>query len=356
MKRIFAFFLLFFSLHGLTQTQPDRFEALESKLNALVEQQPDYLLPIATQADLTQLSIADFLQSVAVLNELNITVDSSLKTRFIVAQFNEVSAKDVLLYLCKQHDLDLSFSGNIVHVSPYTEPPKEPQPPHIFYDIAAETISLELSEHLLGEVLEQITRQSPFTLLYSPALAQLPLQFLVEALPFKTALTQLAKLHDLELEEVEEGVFILSALEEQSTHRRKRNRFSSNFPFTVLPGDKQLRFHTKEYPINQLVEALVDSLKVNWYQTEPLGEMGNISLELDAISFDAVLPLLFANQQPAAATDNNASTAVKFSYRKHGNRYFFGRSESLSARSAIKLCSNTARSNYSMILTVRIRR
>ena len=332
MKRILFFLALIYSSHCAAQSTSNRFDHLENLLEEFVEQHPNYLLPIKTQADLSQLSLAEFLQSIAQLNQLNITVDPSLRTRFMMAQLNEVNAKEVLFYLCKQHNLNLELSGSIVHVLPYVPPIKEPQPPHIYYDIAEQKLSLALKGHQLGEVLEQITRQSPFTLLYEPKLVSFPLRFLVEALPYQTALNQLADIHELKIEEVEENVFLFSSYGQEKGIRPIKNRFSSKDPFTVLPDRKQLRFHAKDYPIAQLIEALVDSLKVNWYQSDPLHDMGNINLELEKINFDAVLPLLFDNQKGASPTKEGP-----YSYRKDGDRYFFGRRESLSIRSAAKI-------------------
>lgn len=337
MKKIYFSLLLLFNFNGFAQTSQNYIEALTMRLDAFAEKHTDFLLPVRTEADLSQLSIADFLQSIAQLNQLNITVDPSLKTRFMLAQLNEVNAKEVLLYLCKQYTLDLAFSESIVHVFPYSPPKEEPQPPFIYYDIANETLSLALKAHSLGEVMEQITRQSPYTLLYQPALNSIPLQFLVENLPFKSALTQLANLHDLKLEEVDEGIFLFSAHEKLNGVKPRKNRHTTKRPFTVLPNRKQLRFHAQDYPIAHLIEALVDSLQLNWYQSDPLQDMGNISLELEAIDFDTVLPLLFDNQKGGKIAAGNTTNQAPYSYRKDGDRYYFGRSESLSARSAAKI-------------------
>ena len=153
MKIYFLHFcFLFFILSHAQETQ-DRFEKIKKELDDLSLIEPDYALTLKTAVDLSQLSIADFLQSVAELHQLNITVDNSLKNKFIVAQLSHVSVKDVLLYLCKHYQLDLSISGSIVHVFPYTPPVELANQPGVIYNFETKKLSQDLNKNTLTEVL-----------------------------------------------------------------------------------------------------------------------------------------------------------------------------------------------------------
>lgn len=333
MKIYFFHLCLLFFVFSHAQETTDRFQKIKEELDELSLLEPDYALPLKTAVDLSQLSIADFLQSVAELHQLNITIDSSLKNKFIVAQLSRVSVKEVLLYLCKHYQLDLSISGTIVHVFSYQAVKEPPPPPKVFFDVATKKISLDLKQHPLNEVFQLITKLSPYSLLYPPAIGNLPLQFYVEDLSFNSALNQLAFLHQLQLDEVEEGIFLFQP--KDASRRIKASVSNKEGPFTVLSDRKHLRFHAKNYPIHELIKALVDSLEVDWFQAQPLEEMGEISLSIEAIQLDDVLPLLFDNQYMAESKTTNA--AEVFSYRKKGKQYFFGKKSSLSARKAVKI-------------------
>ena len=110
---------------------------------------------------------------------------------------------------------------------------------------------------------------------------------------------------------------------------------SQSLPFELLADPKKIKLFAEDYPIATLLKALTQALKINWYQTESLDALGNISLKIDAIDFDALLPILFDQ-----ATQSQASTDQPpkiYGYRKQGDTYFFGSLDKLSARTIEKI-------------------
>ena len=172
---------------------------ITKQLDELARSNKAVKAPVEVALDLSQISIADFLQLIADTHQINITVAPSLKNRFMVSQFNQVNIQEVLLYLCKHFHLDLDITGSIIHVFPYTPPPKQPPQPQIEYQPQEDKISLNLQNHPLETVFRMITEQTPNNLLFHPSIAQKPINFYVKHVDFSAALSQLAKLHALQM-------------------------------------------------------------------------------------------------------------------------------------------------------------
>ncbi len=87
--------LLLTSVGLFAQENEARIDSLQQQLDRLAVEYPVFTALVKVEADLAQISMADFLQSIADLHQVNLTVDPSLKNRFILAQFSAVSIKDV---------------------------------------------------------------------------------------------------------------------------------------------------------------------------------------------------------------------------------------------------------------------
>ena len=320
----------------LAQESKPRIDALELQLDSLSVQYPAYASLVKVDADLAQISMADFLQSIADLHQVNLTVDPRLKSRFILAQFSSVSIKDVLLYMCKTYDLTIDFAGSILHISPYVTPKEVPPLPFIYYDFVTELLNINVDNHNLADVFRLITEQTPHNLLYAPGLKEMKLSFFAEEIPVESALKQLAKLHRLRMETSEEGFFLFEREQQDETGKRSIWPTKTELPFLVLEDGKHLQLRARNYPIGQLLLELARALDINWYQSVPMDQMGTIDLHIDRIHFDALLPILF-NNQAAQSLANGEGPAPSFAYRKQGITYFFGREDQLSARTAKKI-------------------
>ena len=337
MKNPFSYYLILFGFFlGLAQSENDRFAPIAQQLDSLAIRYPEFDVPVKLDLDLEQVSIADFLQSMAELHEINLTIDPSLKNRFMLAELTKVSVKEVLLYLCKTQDLTIDFTGSILSIYPYVSPPTIPLPPYVYYDIVQEKVSLKLNDHRLEEVFRQLTEQTPFNLLFTAAIREKPLNFFVEDVALEDALTQLAQLHDLVLDQTEEGFFLFDVKPPSEKNGRAVWPKNKEQPFEVLSDGKHIRVQAKNYPIHTLIEDLVTHLEINWYQAEALSDMGNISLKIDAIKLDELLPLLFENQK-IRFLDNGEGVQPPYTFRKQDNRYFFGTENTISARSVVKI-------------------
>ena len=109
----------------LGKEQPDRIEILKRKLETLSKQSKG--LNEEVDFSVTGITIQEFLRGLAESNELNISVDPTINVR-VYNNFNNVEAKDILLFLCKEYDLDIRFVGSIMSFYSYRAPLQLPEP------------------------------------------------------------------------------------------------------------------------------------------------------------------------------------------------------------------------------------
>ena len=164
----------------------------------------------------------------------------------------------------------------------------------------------------------------------------------MKRVPIEDALNQLANTQKLSMERTKEGFFLFNTLENGKSNKPTfdlwENSVDSPFVIIDLIGQR-LRLNAKEVPIKDLIINLAHALKINWYVTQPLEEMGVISLKIKEITFDALLELLFEAQFKNTPSNPQAQNQQQnnMGYKKSNNRYYFGPEDSLNARSAIKI-------------------
>ena len=132
----FCFITLILSLSLNCLFAQERLAIIENKLNELSVYNPGLSQKVELSVD--DVSIQEFIRGLAIANNLNITVDGSLNIK-IVSNFSGVTVQEVLLFLCKKYDLDMSFMGSIMTITAYTPlvvppPPVVPEVLKIFYD------------------------------------------------------------------------------------------------------------------------------------------------------------------------------------------------------------------------------
>lgn len=341
MKKFTTYLFCFFSI--LLHAQDlDRIAVLEDALEEVALSVPKLKTPLKVNLELEQISIADFLVSISKIHQINLTIDPSLKNKFIVSQFSNITVLEVLVYLCKNQNLTLDITGSILYIKPYEAPAPIPDPIKISYEVDTRLISLDLKNHELGEVFKTLTQQTDYNVLYDPSLEHYRLNFYMKRVPIEDALNQLANTQKLSMERTKEGFFLFNTLENGKSNKPTfdlwENSVDSPFVIIDLIGQR-LRLNAKEVPIKDLIINLAHALKINWYVTQPLEEMGVISLKIKEITFDALLELLFEAQFKNAPSNPQAQNQQQnnMGYKKSNNRYYFGPEDSLNARSAIKI-------------------
>ena len=364
MKHYYILIFLFFTAVTLAQ-QEKRIADLEYSLEAIAQDAPG--LSEKVNVNIKESSLSNFLLAVSEIHKVNINISGSLKQINIVNNFTNVTVGDLLLFLCKEYNLTIDFTGNILSIKPY-EAPKEVPPVRIIdvgYDSATDLLTLNLKEDKLYDAFRKIMDTTGKNLVFAPGMENIPLTSYLRNIPFDAAMNQLAYANDLVLSKTRDNFYVFdkstaqgisSAMDNSGTtirQARPQRQRKSNFYFTVLDKDAQLLdIDFENIPIASVIYDISMELGVDMFIASPLENAGNATFRAKSITFDALLSKIFesgnSNKEAAPATtkssqqmsqfDGNAqglaipSSGDGYTFKKEGRVYYFGTKGQLSVR------------------------
>lgn len=235
---------------------------------------------IHTTVDLTvfDVSIQEFVNALASTSKINLSVDPGIH-QIVSYTFTEVPVYDVILYLCKNFDLELIITGSIIHLkkAPEVIVSKETpiKLPVIVYDKQNELLSFDLSNDNLYEVTKAITIKSGSNVSIAPGLNSLLVSSFVKGLPMDKALDHLAFSNELELKRLQDNSYRLSQTKPKttvSTNNKSNNRNSGN-----RGNNKNNKEEQSVLTINIPRTGYIDIVSVNSSINEILSEVASMT-------------------------------------------------------------------------------
>lgn len=211
---IALFFVLLTPVTLLAQQQ-SRIGVLQQKLDSLAKVVPG--LKENVQIAVSGASIKDYLNALARSNDLNINVDPTLDVK-VNNSISNVTASNILLFLCQNYNLDLSFIGSIIVVKPYKDPSLNVKPApkviNVKYNQLTNTLSLELNNDSLVAVSHKITSLSGRNIIIPPALQGKFVSAFIANAPFDVAMEKLAYANELKMVKTSDNFYLFQPLEE----------------------------------------------------------------------------------------------------------------------------------------------
>lgn len=357
MKKRILFSALMLSLCFYGQEQ-NRIQVLENQLNLMAVDHDALLEPLKLnfKSETAQLAISDLLLAVSSAHQLNISVDPQLKNYFVNTQFSNATVLELLLFLCKEKNITIEFTANIMAFKPFVAPAIEtPEPELVFqYDPVLETVTLEAQKNPLHEVFRAFTLQTGINIVYKPTLQDLPIDIFLVNTPMEQALKGIAQSHGLAYVKSSEGYYLFDYENPESSQNLfdpMEYNHSEPFGYKVLDTlNKRISVHVNRVSVSSLLRNLTQDLKIDYYLASPLEGLGEATLKAKNIHFDDLLYQLFSNypaptqkQSEAATNQNLENTSLVFgdgvfpehsiTYKKTGDTYFFGEKTLLSLRS-----------------------
>jgi type IV pilus assembly protein PilQ len=349
MKIKIILFICFITLCLLSkaQTNQDRFKGIEQKLEELSVTVPG--LKQKVDFSVTGISIQDFLRAMAESNTLNISVDPKINVR-VFNNFNNEEARNILVFMCKEYDLDIRFVGSILSIVPYQPPVQAAQPFYekpleIDYDPEQKLLSFSLRKDTLYKVLESITRKSKRNVILDPEVSDVELiSGFIQQIPLENALEKLAYTNNLLLEVSPDSIFIfkrkpkgedlLSNTSTSKSSNRPTNKSSNNSYKPSTNGNfflevkdsiyqKFISFSGQELEINEVIQAVSrDAGKDFFIFSQPKGK---VNLTVSDISYQEFLTFLLKGSD--------------YTYRVEGGIYLIGdrKAEGLRETKVMKL-------------------
>ncbi|UOB17881.1 type II secretion system protein GspD [Abyssalbus ytuae] len=354
--------MLFFLLgsYVLLAQDEQRLNNIKNNLEILSVDNAGLTENLKLDINVTNVSLTNFLVAVSNVHNLNITVSPELSNINIINNFSDVTVADLLLFLCKEYNLDIDFTGNILSIKPYVPEQKPPREKEIkvFYNPVEESITMDLKNDNLDKVFRKIIDESGKNLLYSSGMENLPLNLYIKEVAFDKAMQNLAASNNLEFSKSRDGFYLFSGGNINASipegnrmppqNRPLRTSANSNFYYEIIDTtSKMLNVNFKNVPVANIVNEIGYDLNLDIYTASPLENAGNVSFKARQITFDDMLDKIFESaaatpisQQSNGANQQNQNglppgqfnTGAHFTYKKEGNIYFFGTADQLSVR------------------------
>ncbi|GAB3910007.1 type II secretion system protein GspD [Mucilaginibacter boryungensis] len=350
-KYAVLFLLVLPFLHCLAQT-PDRISVIEERLNSLAATVPG--LKQTVQFSVTNVSLQDYLSALAKSNSLSINVDPKINIR-VNNNLNNVTAINVLVFLAKAYNLDITTVGSILMITPYQDPSLSLKPPlkeiSAKYDQLTNTLSFELSNDSLVAVARKITQVSGKNLVVPSGLQGKRISGFIKSAAFDAAVEKLAFSNDMKMVKTGDSFYLFQALsegEELYVNGDKNTSVRRNFKpaggtsggninlFTkMVAGQKLISADATNTPLADLVKAASQELGKNYFLYSDI--KGNITTHITDISYDNFLGALFQG------TD--------YTYREENGIYLIGdrKLEGLRAQKVIQLQNRSMDTVLAMI-------
>src|SRR6202012_5029941 len=182
------FLLILLLAPRLLFAQQNRFQVLQNRLDSLAATAPGLKQNVQLQVNG---SIQQYLAGIATINNLNISVDPKLSFA-VNDNMTGVSAANILVFLAKKYNLDISVTGSIIYVTSYDVPAPTVKPAikdvNAKYNASNNTLSLSLDNDTLTAVAKKVSQISGKNVIVPGSLNGKLVSGFIEAAPFETAL------------------------------------------------------------------------------------------------------------------------------------------------------------------------
>ncbi|QKX04094.1 general secretion pathway protein GspD [Aquimarina sp. TRL1] len=331
-----------------------RISNIENKLELLNVDIPG--LTEKVNVNISNTSLLNFLRAVSQVHKININLSNELNNIPIINGFNDVTVQDLLMFLVKEYQLDIAFTGNILSIKKYVLPVVAPTEKKILvaYDVLSTELSIDLNNDPLSKVFRKITEVSGKNLLFTPELNDKNLNFFIKNVSFDVAMKKMAEANDLDYNKTKDGFYEFTSFEQAGKSGSKPASYRlrrSNFSYKVIDTlAKRVSVDLKNTPVSNVIYTLSEDLKLDVFIASPLENAGNVTVKAESISFDELLSKIFesnivsgqidASNQEKSNTyngqqniqNNLATTSKTFTFKREGNVYYFGTEDQLSLK------------------------
>jgi len=362
-KFLLGSFLLITSL--MFSQENVRMEQIENNIDAILADTPG--LSERVNIKIKEAPLSDFLIAVSEVHKVNISVAPTLKQINIVNNFTDVTVADLLLFLCKEYQLTIEFTGNILSIKPYEAPRNIPieKTIDVGYDYNNDLLTLNLKDDKLYDAFKRIMDQSGKNLVFAPGMENQLLTAYIKGMPFDAAINKLAFANNLSVSKTRDNFYLFDRLDapdgtsaaaatnngSQVRQSRPQRQRRANFFFTVIDKDKQLlEVDFENTPVASIIYDIGNELGIDMFIASPLENAGTATVKAKNITFDELLIKIFesnaqgaqsrtvGSQQYNDGASNGSSGAGQqtgsdsYSFMKKDNIYFFGTKSQLTVR------------------------
>lgn len=315
MRMLLVAFAFPFLLANAPEEEHPRFKIIEQKLTTLSATVPG--LNNKVELSVNGVPLQEFIRAIAITNNLNVSVESTLDTK-IYDNFTDVTVSNVLMFLCRRYDLDITFIGNIMVFSKFVPPPPvvvpySPRLPNITWDADKKRVDLDLKNDSLPLVTRELTRKTGNNIVFAPELSGKMLAGYIQNQTVADALEKLAFSNDLKVTQADSNFFLIEPKEKQTATNNVNTKKDKNSPAlpvgtTLSINNGLISLEATNAPIAELVHNVSAQLNKQYYLYSEL--KGNATLNVKDATYEQFL--------------DNVLNATEYTYRKNDSVYIIG--------------------------------
>jgi len=281
-----------------TSSAQARLDSLEVQLKRLSETTiPSLKSNISTSV--SGVSIQEFLRGVASTNKLNLNVDPTLTIK-ITNNFTNISTYDLLVFLCRQHQLTIDFYGSsILSIKKATPENTFSRYVSISEKISSDslrkTLTLDLKNDSIEKIARRITELTGKNIVLMPGVSDLLITLYAKNVSLDNAIDKMALTNNLRVTKGDDQSFIIEKRDPQQTTLTKNYSLGGNLAVKLEKDSlgvlSLITFEAHNVPIADLIKDLSRKLGINYFlYVEP---KGTITLALSKMNFEDVVRYLF---------------------------------------------------------------
>lgn len=334
MKKLLVLSLLFLVNHTFAQKHSE--ESLRMKLDSLAVIYPGYNNNL--QLNVSGIQLAELVNSVALENNLNISIEPSLN-QVVSYNFFDAQVKDLFVFIYLKFEVEYDFYGSILSIRKRLPKVEEPKPLPVKeidakYNPANTFLSLDLKNDTLWKVAEKITKISGVNIVVSPGVRDQKVNAYLLNRPIGNVLELFGESNGLDVQEFENHFSISKGdvKAQQAANAKKPykpNSKAGDFIVTKNPVGT-IDVFARDIELSDVIQAAAEETGVHYVFYSNI--QGKTNLDVKDVRFEELTEMLFSGSN--------------YSIDKRNDIYIIGETKSQSLRTSelIRLQNRTIES------------
>lgn len=308
-KIIYIVAILWFLLLSLNTYGQDRIQKIENQLTVLTTDMPG--LDEKVQMSVSGVSIQEFMRGIADAHKLNISVDPSIQ-QTIVNNFSNATVSDVLIFICKEYNLNINFIGSIMSIVKYSAPePVKTEPIKqelkISYNLNKDELTLDLKNDSIDAVVKAITQKSQKNVILASGISPKLVSVYIENMPFDNAIEKFGVANNLAISKTNDGFYLISndenaiAATNSLTSKNKNGTNKLNTSKKTTGATDEFSFDAKnsldisvigtDVSIDEVIKSIAQETNIDYYFISEIKDKTTINVR--STSFQGLLDNMF---------------------------------------------------------------
>jgi len=278
--------------------QIDRITAIQTELDTLAVKQEG--LNAQMNFNFSQLNIQELFREMGRRSKINIDVSPNVDYK-VVNNFSNVTVKEILIYLCKQYQLEIDITGSILYVKKYKKPVVH-KPKTFVVNYTKELLTLDFKNDTLSYVSKAITNATGKNIILKPEIQNQKVNLYIKGISFESAIDKLALANGLELETLDDGTVVLSKKavakanngRNQALNSGRRKRKNAQIKISREADTPELiSLEANDVRLEDVVIGLFEEVGASFFIYSKID--GNINVKLKHKNLESILEYISTN-------------------------------------------------------------